>query len=352
MISVASFRRDFGYIFEGEPVLPATWQTAFNMINQVGMFFGGFLCSYVADKKGRKAALLCGILSCTGGALGEVFSTSRVAFLISKLILGFGLGFYLTLGPLVCSEISPVALRGISTASINLGIAIGQLLSNAVVKGFGERTDRWAYAAPFAIQIFFSLFLTCGLPWVPESPWYLVRNGKDKEASKSLQRLWGKNTDIKDKLSSLKFTIQEEQSQKESAFMDCFRGTNLLRSLISTGAFACQHFVGIIFVLGYSTYFFQLAGLDTTRSFDLGVGVTACCVGGNVASWFVVDSFGRRKVFIGGMCVLTVLLIMIGIMDVVPTGPSKWVQASCTIVYAFVFSMVSAPPMLLHLEIY
>lgn len=339
MISVASFRRDFGYVFDGEYVLPASWQTAFNMISSVGMLFGGFACSTLADKMGRRAALLCGILFCTGGAFGEMFAPSRGAFLASKLILGAGLGFYLTIGPLACGEIAPVVLRGISTAGINLGIAIGQLLSNAVVKGFGERTDRWAYAAPFAIQLFFSLFLLCGLPWVPESPWYLVRNGKDIEASNALQKLWGKDTNISDKLVNLKVTIQEEESQKESKFLDCFRGTNVLRTCISTGVFACQHLTGIVFVLGYSTYFFQLAGLDTSRSFDLGVGVTACGVTGNIASWFVVNSYGRRKVFVGGMAALTVLLLLIGIMDVIPTGPSKWVQASCTVLYAFFYFM-------------
>ncbi|KAL1600758.1 hypothetical protein SLS60_007146 [Paraconiothyrium brasiliense] len=339
MISVASFRRDFGYIFEGEAVLPASWQTAFNMISSVGMLFGGFACSTIADRLGRRASLLCGILFCTGGAFGEMFAPSKGAFLAAKLILGVGLGFYLTIGPLACSEIAPVVLRGISTAGINLGIAIGQLLSNAVVKGFGERTDRWAYAAPFAIQLFFSLFLLCGLPWTPESPWYLVRNGKDSQALAALQKLWGQNTDVNDKLSTLKVTIQEEESQKESRFLDCFRGTSVLRTCISTGVFACQHFVGIVFVLGYSTYFFQLAGLDTSRSFDLGVGVTACGVAGNIASWFVVNSYGRRKVFICGMAALTTLLLLIGIMDVIPTGPSKWVQASCTVIYAFVYFM-------------
>ena len=121
------------------------------VISSVHMLFGGFACSTLADKMGRRAALLCGILFCTGGAFGEMFSLSKGAFLASKLILGIGLGFYLTIGPLVCSEISTVVLRGISTAGINLDIAIGHLLSNAVVKGFSERTDRWAYAAPFAI---------------------------------------------------------------------------------------------------------------------------------------------------------------------------------------------------------
>lgn len=52
-------------------------------------------------------------------------------------------------------KVSPVSLRGITTAGINLGIVVGQLLSNAAVKGFGERTDRWAYRAPFALQLIF-----------------------------------------------------------------------------------------------------------------------------------------------------------------------------------------------------
>jgi hypothetical protein len=103
------------------------------------------------------------------------------------------------------------------------------------------------------------------------------------------------------------------------------------------GVFACQHFAGIIFVLGYSTYFFQLAGLDTSNSFDLGVGVTACGVAGNVCSWFVVNSFGRRSVFISGMGILTGLLLLIGVMDVVPTGAAKWTQAAATVIYAFFY---------------
>jgi hypothetical protein len=46
-----------------------------------------------------------GILTVAAGIVGEVASTTRAAFLVSKLILGFGLGFYLTIGPLYCSEV-------------------------------------------------------------------------------------------------------------------------------------------------------------------------------------------------------------------------------------------------------
>lgn len=143
------------YIFEGQPTLAASWQAAFNSVSSVGQFFGGFFCSWLADRLGRKPALLAGLILATGGIFGEVFANTNVEFLIGKLILGIGLGFYLTVGPLYCSEVSPVVFRGITTAGINFAIVIGQLLSNAAIKGFGARTDSWAYRGPFMIQLLF-----------------------------------------------------------------------------------------------------------------------------------------------------------------------------------------------------
>jgi MFS family permease len=106
MISVPQFRQNFGYFYKGQPVLAARWQSAFNTISSAGQFFGGFMCSYFADRFGRRAALLVGIILVAGGIFGEVFATANGAFLVGKMILGFGLGFYLTVGPMYCSEVS------------------------------------------------------------------------------------------------------------------------------------------------------------------------------------------------------------------------------------------------------
>ncbi|RSL48969.1 hypothetical protein CEP54_012639 [Fusarium duplospermum] len=338
-ISVESFRRDFGYVQDGVAILPADWQSAFNLSTSVSGFFAGFLCSYLCDRIGRKWSLAIGLVFVTGGIFGEVFATSNASFLIAKLILGFGLGFYLTIAPLATSEIAPVVLRGIATAGVNLGIATGQLISNGVIKGFGEREDSWGWRGPFTTQFFFVIVLAIGLPFAPESPWYLVRKGKLDEAKKSLIQLYGHNIDVDAKLAAIQTTISEEDAARaeEASWSQCFRGTDLIRSMISIGVFLCQHLVGIVFVLGYSTYFFQLAGLAESRSFDLGVIVTACGVAGNICSWFVVNSFGRRSIFVIGMGALTALLFLIGIMDVVPTSAAKWVQAACSVIYAFVY---------------
>lgn len=153
------------------------------------------------------------------------------------------------------SELSPVILRGVATSGVNLGIAVGQLLSNSVIKGFGSRTDRWAYRGPFAVQLAFVALLLVGYPWAPESPVYLVKTGRLDDARKALRRVWGDSVDLTAKVAALEATISKERAagHHKPSFMDCFRDTNRIRTIISTGVFVCQHAVGIIFVLGYSS---------------------------------------------------------------------------------------------------
>lgn len=186
---------------------------------------------------------------------------------------------------------------------------------------------------------FSPVILLGGLPFAPESPWYLVRKGKFEEAAKNYAQLFPNETDVESKIASLRRTVEAEEVQDEGSWLDCFRGTNLLRTGISVGVFACQHLVGIIFVLGFSSYFFQLAGVSVADSFNLGVGVTACGVLGNFLSWFIVERYGRRIVFLLGMSTLTTLLLLIGIMDVIPTNGAQWAQSSFTVIYAFIYFM-------------
>lgn len=182
-------------------------------------------------------------------------------------------------------------------------------------------------------------FLAIGLPFSVESPWYLVRHEKIDAARTALQRLYGRNTNIETKLVAIQMTVAQDLAAKESKWADLVRGPNCLRTAISCGVFVCQHLVGIIFVLGFSTYFFQLAGLPTEKSFDLGVGTTACGVVGTIISWTIVNRLGRRMIFNWGMAILSTINLLIGILDVVPTSGASWTQAALTVVWAFFYQV-------------
>lgn len=161
-----------------------------------------------------------------------------------------------------------------------------------------------------------------------------------EDARRSLERLHGKGVDVTPKLAMIIRTVEEDAELSSSARWDqCFRGTNLVRTTISVGVFACQHLSGIVFVLGFSTYFFELAGIQPNHAFDLGVGVTACGVVGVMISWIAINTLGRRKLFVWGMIGMTAVLLLMGILDVVHTSAARWVQASCTVVYALIYQI-------------
>ena len=227
------------YEFGGEWVLPASWQIVFNTASTPGQLIGGFKASWIAGRLGRRMSLLCGIILCTGGIVGQVVSDTRIAFLLSKYVLGFGLGFYLSIAPLCTSEIAPVQLRGIATAGVNLGIAIGKLLSNSIMAGFRSQDDRWAYHGPFALQLAFAAFLVAFLPFAPESTWYLVKKGNIDDARCSLIKLWGSQADIELKLEAVQITVAEEAAHEDVRWRGRFRGAHRIRTFISMGVFAC-----------------------------------------------------------------------------------------------------------------
>ena len=182
------------------------------------------------------------------------------------------------------------------------------------------------------------MILLVGLPFAPESPWHCVRRGRIEDAKKSLQRLHGPSVDVSPRLAMIIRTIDEASEVSQAGkWVQCFTGTNLIRTVISVGVFACQHLSGIVFALGFSTYFFELAGIPISHAFDLGVGVTACGVVGVIISWSLINTVGRRKLFVWGMIGMTIVMILMGILDVVHTSAARWVQASCTVIYALIY---------------
>ena len=100
-----------------------------------------------------------------------------------------------------------------------------------MVKIFGHLADSRAYRVPFALQWLFPVFLLFGLPFCPESPWWLVRKDNIHAAARSLNRLGYKDVDTS--LESIRRTVYVELvEEKETSYMDCFRGVDLRRTEI------------------------------------------------------------------------------------------------------------------------
>lgn len=140
------------------------------------------------------------------------------------------------------------------------------------------------------------------LPFAPESPYWLIRQGRKEDARKSLLRLSSaKNRpDIDQILTGIEQTdLLEQEMESSTTYSDCFRGSNLPRTEISVMVYLIQ-VIGGNPLIGYANYFFEQAGLASSDAFSMGLGNTAMGFVGTVISWPLMTYLGRRTIYTGG----------------------------------------------------
>lgn len=348
LVAIPRFQRDFGNLYNGSYLIPAKWQSAFNLGVPVGQVLGSFSAGYPLERFGRRWTLaICCIVSCITVAI-QFSAQAKSQILVAELINGIVLGAYPVIAPTYISEVTPVVFRGLAAAFVNLSFVIGQLVASGVLAGTQSRDDRWSYDIPFACQWIFPIAILVALPFCPESPWWLVRQGQIAKAEKALKRLTNSSVDTDSLLANIQLTTRLELEESESnSFLDCFKLTDLRRTTISSMVYATQVLAGNSFVVGYAVYFFELAGLAPSVSFNLGVGLLVLGFVGTCLSWPFITRYGRRTIYIYGLLILTFILLLVGVLDVLPHyTASKGIingQASLMVAYNFFYDLTIGP---------
>ena len=348
LIAIPTFQKDFGQPYQGGYLVAAKWQSAFNLGVPVGQVVGSFAVGYPLEKIGRRWTLaVCCAISCVAVAV-QFSAQNKPQILVAELVNGVVLGAYPVIAPTYISEVTPVVLRGIGAAFVNLSFVIGQLIASGVLAGTQSRTDRWSYDIPFACQWVFPLAILIALPFCPESPWWLVRRGEMAKAERALDRLTHSSVDRKKLLANIQQTTRLELEESSAVgFSECFKGTDLRRTIISTMVYAIQPLVANFLVIGYAVYFFELAGLQTAQAFNLGVGLLALGFVGTCLSWPLIANYGRRTIYNYGLVLLTLIVLLVGVLDVLPNYTTNagipWAQSSLMVVYNFFYDLTIGP---------
>lgn len=242
------------------------------MGSPVGQVIGALFAAFPMDKWGRKWTFVTCVILVAGLIFIQFFARTIQVLLVGELLGGLVLGMFVVIAPAYASEVCPTALRGHLTAYVNLCFVMGQLLANGVTAGTSKLQTHWAFSIPFVIQWFWVIVLLPGMFFIPESPWWLVRQGKLELAEKSLRRLCSKEVNVPAQLAFIVKTDQlEQQLEAGITYLDCFKGDNKRRTEISIGVYCTQVLSGI-YLINYGTYFFHQAGLPVSQSFNMSVG--------------------------------------------------------------------------------
>lgn len=158
------------------------------MSSGLGAIVGGFLFGRLADIVGRRRIFLTTITVFTLGTLALIWTpespTAGPWYLgIFRFVIGLGAGgLYVVDLPLV-QEFVPSRKRGLIsglvTAAVPIGIILGSVLVKTLVPVVGWR-------ALFLICAALSLFVLLIRTWIPESPRWLLRQGRPQDAARAI----------------------------------------------------------------------------------------------------------------------------------------------------------------------
>lgn len=323
-----AFQRDFGYKYEGEYIISAAWQTGLSMGNPIGQVVGALAAGYPMEWYGRKKTFTACVIAVGGLVFIQFFARSLKVLLVGELLGGLVLGAFVVIAPAYASEVSPLVMRSVSTSYVNLCFVTGQLLGNGVTAATKGIESHWAYSIPFALQWFWILIIIPGIPFAPESPWWLQRQGRIAEAEEAIRRLSSSKVNVKAVLAQIIETDRlETQMEAGSSYVDCFRKVNWRRTEIAIGVYSTQVLSGI-YLINYGTYFFNLAGLNTDQAYNMGIGFMAVGWVCTVLSWYLMQKFGRRPLYNIGLAIMTTIMLLVGILDCIPRKGSLWAESA------------------------
>lgn len=154
---------------------------------------GTILAFFVHDHIGRVKSLqlLC-VLWISGFVICITSFGNYGQLLAGRFIGGMGIGQTAVVGPTYLAEVAPQSIRGAMTsvfaASVYLGTTIAYFANYGAALHISN-SDRNQWVAPQSILIIFPGILLITSVFAIESPRWLLKVGRDKEAQENLSRL-------------------------------------------------------------------------------------------------------------------------------------------------------------------
>lgn len=322
----------------------------------------GSLCAgRTSDIIGRRYTIVVASIIFLLGSVLMGFSPNYGVLFAGRCTAGVGVGFALMIAPVYSAEISSPNYRGFLSSLPEVGISVGILtgyISNVIFSGLplhlGWRLMLGIAAIP-------SLLLAIGVLRMPESPRWLVMQGRLGEAKKILYKVSNDAEEAESRFLDIKKAagidencnddIVKLPSTKSSHGQGVWkelllRPTPAVRWILlaAVGIHFFEHATGIEAVILYGPRIFKKAGVRAKKKLLLatvGVGLTKLtCI---TISTFLVDRVGRRKLLLtsvaGMILALTGLATCLTVVE--HSGDQKIVWAlvlSLVATYAFVMS--------------
>ncbi len=293
----------------------SSWLTGFAVsLALLGSAAGAFCAGQIADRYGRVKAMVVAAGLFAISALGAGFAFTIWDFIFWRVLSGIAVGIASVIAPAYIAECSPAQMRGRLGSLQQLAIVLGIFI--ALLSDYFIATSAGSAELPFlfGVAAWRWMFLTAAFPAVlygmaaltiPESPRYLVAQGREAEASTVLAKILDGN--IASKIAEIQQTVFKERKPNFSDLVGK-QGGLLPVVWVGIGLSVLQQFVGINVIFYYSSVLWRAVGFSEQDALKLTVITGAVNIITTLIAISVVDYFGRKPLLLIGSIGMTLTL--------------------------------------------
>jgi len=326
----------------------------FSWIGSLTTLGAGAICipiGMIADLIGRKTAMLLMVVPFTAGWLLIICSNSLLMFYFGRFITGLSGGAFCVAAPLYTAEIAESEIRGTLGSYFQLMLTIG-ILASYVLGAAIKNMKTLSIISAIVPLIFFAAFF-----FMPETPVYYLKKGKEEAARKSLIRLRGNQYDIEAELQAQREAL-EETKRSGATFMNSIKSPAAKKGfIIAYGLMLFQQMSGVNSIIFYSSDIFTKAGASIEPNIATII-VGAVQVVSVFLGTLVIDKLGRRILLLASIVVMFLMTLILGVYFYCITFTTafdniKWFAIIPLCIFLILFSFGFGPiPWLMMPEIF
>ncbi|KAK2005885.1 MFS general substrate transporter [Colletotrichum eremochloae] len=319
--------------------------------NYVGGALSCFCWSWVTDIYSRRfglfwAAMITVLASILQGAAQHISM-----FCVARVFIGFGTTASVISGSAYLAETLPWEQRAWGLALFDDFFYVGALTAAGVTYSTLKFDSTWAWRLPTLIQGIWGLWCVSLIPWMPESPRWLVDQGRAQEALVVLAQV-NSNGDTSDDMVRLQFrqiceTIEYERDPMSGK--EALRNRGARKRLIITATCATfSMLTGNIFVMYNIGKLLSNAGVNNKASqLLLNVAINACSLVVSLLGSYFTDRWGTKAIALVSTAGVTIGLFLVGVLTKfygnTTYAPGVWATVAAIFIFSISYSFGWVP---------
>ncbi|KAH8712200.1 monosaccharide transporter-like protein [Phaeosphaeriaceae sp. PMI808] len=313
--AMKGFLQVFGYrstkSITGWNITPERQQLISSLMT-LGAFISSATAGIPSTRFGRRACLGFACVTCFIANIIMMTTDHIGALYAGRLVIGLANGYFMTFAQLYLQESSTAELRGVFLTGFNFFVSFGTLIGTIVDWATAKRPDKSAYLIPLGLIYVFPFIILCTIRFIPESPRWLILQGRFEEGTKALQWLRPDGHDSVAEATEIQAAIErEKESSSGVGWLDLFSNPiDRRRTTLAVCAVLLQAASGSMFIIAFKAYFLQMA--KVSDPFAMSNVLSAISILAFVANSFIVVRFGnRRNLLMTGLLVCGILQLII-----------------------------------------